>query len=99
MSRARPDEALIQKLPLPLGQLYRRCCNSKTPLSLHLTALDLWEAGLKLLGSVCIVEYARLGQPDAKLQECLQNLSRPSLGHWWEFVRRLVPVLADADVP
>jgi serine/threonine protein kinase len=25
----------------------------------------------------------------------LENLARPAVGHWWEFVRRLVPVLAD----
>src|SRR5262249_51754098 len=32
---------------------------------------------------------------DEALAQCLHNLSRPALGHWWEFVRRLVPVLAD----
>ena len=26
----------------------------------------------------------------------LKNLARPAVGHWWEFVRRLVPVLADS---
>ena len=29
----------------------------------------------------------------------LENLARPSVGHWWEFVRRLVPVLADSGDP
>src|SRR5438874_2802482 len=90
------DENLVQRLPLPLAQLYRRAHNAKTPLERHLTAFSLWEAALKLLASVAIVEYAQAGRPDPSLTECLQNLARPSLGQWWEFVRRLLPVLADA---
>jgi hypothetical protein len=45
---------------------------------------------------VAVVEFAELGDEDQNLAERLQNLARPSTGHWWEFVRRLVPVLADA---
>ena len=48
------DEELIARLPLPLAQLYRRARNSKTPLDRHLTSYYLWEASLKLLGSVAI---------------------------------------------
>ena len=51
---------------------------------------------MKLLGSVAIVEYAEVGDDDPAMCERLQNLARPSTGHWWEFVRRLVPLLADA---
>src|SRR5262249_53004825 len=54
---------------------------------------------LKLLGSVCIVEYAAREARDPQLDECLQNLARPALGHWWELVRRLIPVLAGQSVP
>ncbi len=90
------DDALSRRLPLPLAQLYRRADNAKTALERHLTAFYLWEAGLKLLASVAIVEYAELPAPDPQLGERLQNLARPSLGHWWEFVRLLVPALADA---
>jgi serine/threonine protein kinase len=89
------DEALVQRLPLPLAQLYRRAHNAKTPLERHLTAFYLWEAGLKLLASVAIVEYAEHGTPDPELSERLHNLARPALGHWWEFARRLVPLLAE----
>src|SRR3954447_9284253 len=91
------DEALLQRLPLPLAQLYRRAHNAKTPLESHLTAFYLWEASLKLLGSVAVVEYARRPDPDPQLAERLTNLARPALGHWWEFVRRLLPVLADQN--
>jgi serine/threonine protein kinase/Tfp pilus assembly protein PilF len=89
------DEHLIRRLPLPLAQLYRRAHNAKTPQERHHAAYYLWEAALKLLGSTAVVAYAELGDHDAELIERLENLARPSLGHWWEFVRRLVPVLAD----
>jgi len=90
------DESLAHRLPLPLAQLYRRAQNAKTPLDRHLTAFYLWEAALKLLGSVTIVSFAGRPDPDPQLVGRLQNLARPSLGHWWEFVRHLLPALADA---
>jgi tetratricopeptide (TPR) repeat protein len=65
------DRALLQRLPLPLAQLYRRAHNAKSPLERHLTAFYFWEAGLKLLASVAIVEYARRPQPDPRLAERL----------------------------
>src|SRR5437016_4625794 len=92
------DEGLARRLPLPLAQLYSRAHNAKAALERHLAAYYLWEAALKLLGSVAVAEYARLGSPDPQVAQCLQNLARPSLGHWWDFVRRLLPVLADAGV-
>src|SRR4051794_22907384 len=93
------DEDLVRRLPLPLAQLYRRAHNAKGALDRHLTAFFLWEAALKLLGSVALVEYAERGGHDPRLAELLTNLARPALGHWWEFVRRLVPALADAGDP
>src|SRR5205085_9195248 len=90
-----PDESLVQRLPLPLAQLYRRAHNAKTPLERHLTAFYLWEAGLKLLGSVAVIAYAEGDAHDPALADRLTSLARPSLGHWWEFVRLLVPTLAD----
>src|ERR1041385_7313820 len=94
--RYEPDEDLMRALPLPLAQLYRRSTNAKTPLERHQGAYYLWESSLKLLGSVAVLEWARRGVADADTAECLKDLARPSLGHWWEFVRRLVPSLADS---
>jgi serine/threonine protein kinase len=91
-----PDEDLIRRLPLPLAQLYRRALDARTPLDRHLAAFYLWEASLKLLSSVGVVAYAERGEPALELAERLHNLARPALGHWWEFVRLLVPVLADS---
>ncbi len=90
------DESLVQRLPLPLAKLLRRAQNAKTPLDRHQASYFLWEASLKLLGFVAVVEYAELGEHDPKLVEMLKNLARPAVGHWWEFVRRLVPPLADS---
>jgi WD40 repeat protein/serine/threonine protein kinase len=90
------DEDLLRRLPLPLAQLYRRGHNAKTALERHQAAYYLWEAALKLLGSAAVIEYAELGDHDPELAERLENLSRPAVGHWWEFVRRLIPVLAEA---
>jgi len=90
------DEELVQRLPLPLAQLVRRAYNSKSLLESHHSAYYLWEASLKLLSTVAIIEYVGLDDQDPQLNDRLKALARPSLGHWWEFIRRLLPVLADS---
>lgn len=92
---ARIDEETARRLPLPLAQACRRAQNAKTALERHHAAFYVWEAALKLLGSIAIVEYAHQPQRDPELVEVLANLPRPSLGQWWEIVRRVVVVLAD----
>src|SRR4051812_30262870 len=92
----RIDEELIRRLPLPLAQLYRRAYNAKTPLERHQAAYYTWEAALKLLGCAAVVEYACLPDPDPETAARLGKLARPSVGHWWELIRLLVPLLADA---
>ncbi len=100
MPADRPDDDVLQRrLPLPLAQLHRRARNSKTALERHLAAHYLWEAALKLLASVAVVEYARRGPAAPDVAEPLKALARPSLGHWWKIVRLLVPALADAGDP
>ncbi|HEV3121401.1 MAG TPA: serine/threonine-protein kinase, partial [Isosphaeraceae bacterium] len=93
------DEDLLRRLPLPLAQLYRRAHNAKTFESRFNAAYCLWEASLKLLASVAVVEYAERGELTAELSERLKNLARPSLGHWWEISRSLVLHLAKAGDP
>src|SRR5262245_37616124 len=90
------DEDLLARLPLPLAQLYRRAHNAKTDLDRHNAAYCLWEAALKLLGSAAVASYADCGEPAPELSERLRNLARPALGHWWEFVRLLLPPLAES---
>jgi serine/threonine protein kinase len=91
-----PDEELIRRLPLPLAQLYRRAHDAKTPLERHMMAYYLWQASLELLGSVAIVAYAERSEHDPALAERLISLARPAVGNWWEYVRLLIPTLADA---
>lgn len=89
------DEGFLSRLPLPVAQLYLRGRNAKTPIERYLAAYYLWEASLKLLGSTAIVEYARLDEQDPAIEQRLQSLARPSTGHWLEYTRLLVPILAD----
>ena len=91
------DENAWRDFPLPLAQLCRRAVNAKTAIDAHLTAFSLAEAGLKLLSMTAVVHYAELPEHDPALIECLRKLARPSLGHWWEFARRLTPVLAETN--
>ncbi|MBC7820784.1 MAG: serine/threonine protein kinase, partial [Planctomycetaceae bacterium] len=90
------DEALLKRLPLPLAKLYRRAHFGKSPADRHLDAYYLCEATLKLLGCVAVVEYADAAEQRPEVIETLRKLARPSLGHWWQFVRELLPPLADA---
>ena len=57
------DDALAQRLPLPLAQLYRRAFNAKGARDRHDAAYYLWEATLKLLGSAAIAAYASANTP------------------------------------
>ena len=89
------DDDLGRRLALPLAQLYRRAHNAKSPLERHQAAYYLWEAALKLLASTAIVSWRSFRPADEDLKLLVQRLARPSLGHWWEFVRRLVPLIAE----
>lgn len=82
-------------LPLPLAQLKRRANNAKSAQERHLAAYYFWEAGLKLLASTAIVEYAQHPSQDDHLDDLWRSLAKPSTGHWWDLIRRLVPLLAD----
>jgi serine/threonine protein kinase len=93
-----PDDALAQRLPLPLAQLYRRALAAPRPRERHLEALYLWEAALRLLGSVALVQYAALWPGKSDL--CwAPRLARPNAGLWWETVGVLVPLLAEHGDP
>ncbi len=48
---------------------------------------------------MAVVEYIELGQNDQELVSLLQNLARPTIGQWWELVRRLTIVLAEGGDP
>ncbi len=91
------DDAVLHQLPLPLAQLYRRAHNAHNPTEAHQAAFYAFEVALKLLGATAVVEYAERTDPDPAVTSRLEALARPALGHWWEFARLLLPVLATAD--
>jgi len=82
------DELLVQRLPLALTQLYRRAQNAKSAPDRHFAAYYLWEAALKLLGSVCVAEYSRLDEHDPQLRESLVRL-----GHSPEMSPESIPIM------
>ena len=74
---------------------YRRAVNAKSSRDAHDFAFYLWEAAIKLLAIAAIAQYRSDGASDVKIDERLKNLARPSLGHWWELARLLLPILAE----
>jgi serine/threonine protein kinase len=93
------DETLLRRLPLPLARLYRLACGARTPLEQHTHAFYLWEAALKLLGSVAVVECLAGPGPDDMARKRLARLPRPALGDWWDLICQLVPRLAGCGDP
>src|SRR3954451_14388128 len=49
-----------------------------------------------MLASSAIITYAEGAATVPELDHLLRWLARPLLRDWWEFVRRLVPALAEA---
>jgi serine/threonine protein kinase len=94
------NDDLVQRLPLPLAQLYRRAHNSRTPQERHHAAYYLWEAALRLLGAVALVQYATLGERDQQLiARQLAKLEPGTPALWWQAVHLLVPLLAEHGDP
>jgi tetratricopeptide (TPR) repeat protein len=89
---------LCRRLPLPLAQQLHDALNAGPyPEQQHSKAFYLWEAALRLAGCVALVDYLARGGPNLKLDGDLrEHLKRPALGHWWGFLRGLLPVLAGA---
>ena len=88
-------DSFHRKMPFPIAQLYVRGHNAKSHLERYLAAYYLWEASLKVLASTAIAEYAELDEHDPATEERLHSLARPSTGHWWEYIKLLVPQLAE----
>jgi tetratricopeptide (TPR) repeat protein len=93
------DEDLVRRLPLPLAQLYRLAHNEAEAWKRHQAAYYLWEAALKLLACTAIADYAGRAIRGAEVADSLRYLPRPSTGHWWSFVRVLIPRLAAFEDP
>jgi eukaryotic-like serine/threonine-protein kinase len=91
------DEELCKRLPLPLAQLYRRAHTAKTELEQHHVAYYLWEATLKLLAAVVVLEYANSSQQRSDHVALIKNLVRPQSRDWCRILRELLPIVAHSD--
>ncbi len=87
---------LLARLPLPLAQLHRRAQNAKNVWERHQAAYYLWEAALRLLASVALVEWAEQPAAAPDLERDFQCLARPSLGDLWRLVKHLAPRLIES---
>ncbi len=91
------DEELCKRLPLPLAQLYRRAHTAKSEMEQHHVAYYLWEASLKLLASVVVLEHVAQGRQHDEQASLLRKLVRPQTSDWCQILRQLLPLTAQSD--
>lgn len=91
------DEEFCKRLPLPLAQLYRRAHTAKSEIERHHVAYYLWEASLKLLASVVVLEFAAQQGEQTEHDALLQSLAKPETTHWCQILRELLPQTVHAD--
>ncbi|MBX3460717.1 MAG: protein kinase [Planctomycetes bacterium] len=81
--------SLLPLLPLPLAQALRRALNAKSPEGAHLGAYYFFEASLKLTAASLVAVYLQDGAKEPKLNKVIENLARPSTGHWLNLLREI----------
>jgi hypothetical protein len=91
----RIDHSLLNRLPLPLAQLYRRSFDAAEPMERHQSAWFLWESSLRLLACTALVELAERRSDHSAIFERASRFDRYALGSWWGLTRDvLAPNLA-----
>ncbi|MBK8207001.1 MAG: hypothetical protein IPK87_09460 [Planctomycetes bacterium] len=89
MSNTVKAASMLPGLPLPLAQALRRALNAKSPEGAHLGAYYFFEASLKLTGASMVAVYLQDGAKEPKINKALENLARPSTGHWLNLLREI----------
>jgi hypothetical protein len=83
----------LVRLPLPLAQVYNRACDEEDPRGRHDNAFYLFEALVKLMAAPLVMAYLHEvdqgGQRVNGIDQRLEELARPALGHWMGMVREL----------
>ncbi len=87
-------QSAITHYPLPLAQALRRAVNAKSPQEQHNGAYYFFESALKLSASAQLGVYFSLGCPHGPLNQLIENLTRPSVGHWLALLRECSAYLA-----
>lgn len=88
------DSELVERLPLPLAQLYCRAHHAKMPLERHQSAYFLWEASVKLLASIALAESGDLDDGNLFTSRPNPNGSVFEGREWWHLLQTLSPRLA-----
>jgi len=86
-------QKILLNYPNPLALTYKRMDDQSledSPSQKHLLLGDLFEVVLKYCSSIAIGQYFKDKKLDAKINRQLQNLKRPSLGHWISFLRDIL---------
>ena len=79
--------------PSPLALTYKRMDDmlvDESPSSKHSLLGDLFEVILKYCSCVLMAQYLNDKRVNEKINNQLQNLRRPSLGHWNSFLRDIL---------
>ncbi|HKO24449.1 MAG TPA: hypothetical protein VJY65_06865, partial [Chloroflexota bacterium] len=80
-----------RKYPYPLAATYWRAFYAAANADeSHEYLLDLYEITLKYCAAIAVSQYIADGVNDAKVNQDLQHLQRPSLGHWQGWLRDIL---------
>jgi hypothetical protein len=80
--KTRFDPLLQARLPLPLSRLYALAFRARSERERHDRALHLAEANLKLFAAALVGRYRSLGVRSERVDDAIQKLVMPALGHW-----------------
>ncbi len=82
---------ISRKYPYPLAATYWRAFYAAANADeSHEYLLDLYEITLKYCAAIAVSQYIADGVNDAKVNQDLLHLQRPSLGHWQGWLRDIL---------
>ena len=93
------ETLLRTQFPLELARLYESACLEGDPRLRVQLFVDLYEHTLRHLALVGLAEYVYLELHDLQVEECRQDIRRPSMGHWLALLRALDDVLVSEGRP
>jgi serine/threonine protein kinase len=93
------DPSFESRLPTPLAKLYRQAYLADSAFDRHLNAFYLWEATIKLIGSVAIANWAADQVRDREIVTLLESLREPTFDDWLDYIRQILPILARQGHP
>ena len=92
------DMGIMSDFPYPVASAWHRAFVATYELDRLKHLLVAYDILLRLLASVLIVDYLR-GERSERVEELLEKLSRPSLGHWLGLIREICRVLQRRSEP